>query len=343
MTALLLIWVSVAWMHAVAAAQPGRVVAIGDIHGAAGQFSALLETLGLTDSSQRWTGGWTTLVQTGDFTDRGAGVKIVLDLLMRLETEASAAGGRVIVLLGNHETMNLLANLQDVSPDLWASFETPRSELRREEAYDAYVAFMGARAEVLGPLLPDPLPRAAWMAAHPPGFFEYMEALGPDGTYGRWLMEKQVVARVGDSILLHGGLHPTKSPADLSELTDKARDEIATYYQKLLRDTIRSYLTKEVPFDRIRAIEKQNGIHAESDTALEGGVNSINDHLSCIHECMRIPQSNRLFNDPISMELMLNATVEWFVDHLMHVQQSKKATIEQTAEEISASSIKEID
>ena len=230
-TALLLIWVSVAWMHAVAAAQPGRVVAIGDIHGAAGQFGALLETLGLTDSSQRWTGGRTTLVQTGDFTDRGAGVKIVLDLLMRLETEASAAGGRVIVLLGNHETMNLLANLQDVSPDLWASFETPRSERRREEAYDAYVGFMGARAEVLGPLLPDPLPRAVWMAAHPPGFFEYMDALGPDGTYGRWLLEKQVVARVGDSILLHGGLHPTKSPADLSELNEKVRTEVATYYQ----------------------------------------------------------------------------------------------------------------
>ena len=32
-----------------------RVVAIGDIHGAVGQFRLLLETAGLTDSSQRWT------------------------------------------------------------------------------------------------------------------------------------------------------------------------------------------------------------------------------------------------------------------------------------------------
>ena len=230
-TSLLLVWVSMAWMPVVGAAQADRVIAIGDIHGASGQFRALLEVTGLTDSSQRWTGGRTTLVQTGDFTDRGAGVRAVIDLLMRLETEAAAAGGRVIVLLGNHETMNLMAILRDVSPAAMASFETPESERRRAEAYDAYVALMGDRAEVLGPLLPDPLPRAAWMAAHPPGFFEYMEALGPDGTYGRWLMEKQVVARVGDSILLHGGLHPTKSPADLSELTDKARDEIATYYQ----------------------------------------------------------------------------------------------------------------
>ena len=92
-TRLLLICISITWVARVADAQPDRVVAIGDIHGAAGQFRDLLETVGLTDSSQQWTGGRTTLVQTGDFTDRGAEVKAVLDLLMRLETEASAAGG----------------------------------------------------------------------------------------------------------------------------------------------------------------------------------------------------------------------------------------------------------
>jgi len=218
-------------MSVVRAAQPDRVVAIGDIHGAAEQFLALLEAVGLTDSSQRWTGGRTTLVQTGDFTDRGTGVRAVIDLLMRLETEASAAGGKVIVLLGNHEAMNLMANLRDVNPELLASFEAPGSATRRDEAYEAYVALMGDRAEVLGPLVPDPLPRAQWMEVHPPGFFEYMEAFGPDGTYGRWLLAKPVVAQVGDSILLHGGLHPTKSPTRLSELNEKARSEIEAYYE----------------------------------------------------------------------------------------------------------------
>ncbi len=230
-TSLVLIWVSIAWMSVVRAAQPDRVVAIGDIHGAAEQFLALLEAVGLTDSSQRWTGGRTTLVQTGDFTDRGTGVRAVIDLLMRLETEASAAGGKVIVLLGNHEAMNLMANLRDVNPELLASFEAPGSATRRDEAYEAYVALMGDRAEVLGPLVPDPLPRAQWMEVHPPGFFEYMEAFGPDGTYGRWLLAKPVVAQVGDSILLHGGLHPTKSPTRLSELNEKARSEIEAYYE----------------------------------------------------------------------------------------------------------------
>ena len=225
-TWLLLIWVSVA---GVAAAQPDRVVAIGDIHGAVGQFRLLLETVWLTDSSQRWTGGRTTLVQTGDFMDRGAGVKAVLDLLMRLETEASAAGGRVVVLLGNHETMNLMANTRDTTQALLASFATPGSETLRAEAYEAYVALLADRAVGLGPLASDPLPRAEWMEAHPPGFFEYMDALGPDGTYGRWLRAKPIVARVGDSILLHGGLHPTKAPTDLKEINERARRELETY------------------------------------------------------------------------------------------------------------------
>ena len=56
-----------------------------------------------------------------------------------------------------------------------------------------------------------------------------MDALGPDGTYGRWLRAKPVVARVGDSILLHGGLDPTREPTDLEEINKGARRELETY------------------------------------------------------------------------------------------------------------------
>ena len=237
---LLTICVSVGWMPGFAAAQPERVVAIGDIHGAAAQFRALLEVTGLTDSNHHWTGGQTTLVQTGDYMDRGPGVKAVLDLLMRLETEASAAGGRVVVLLGNHELMNLMGTTRDTTPELMASFATPRSETLREEAYAAYVALLADRAAAIGPLAPEPLPRGDWLEAHPPGFFEYMDALGPDGTYGRWLRKKSVVIQVEDTILLHGGLHPdpTEAPSDLAEINKRARREIETYdrYRKQLTE-----------------------------------------------------------------------------------------------------------
>jgi putative phosphoribosyl transferase len=58
-------------------------------------------------------------------------------------------------------------------------------------------------------------------------------------------------------------------------------------------------------------------IHAESDTALFDTVQSLDRELAAPHQLLRIPNSNRLFSDPISMELMVSATVDWMVDHLL--------------------------
>jgi hypothetical protein len=62
------------------------------------------------------------LVQTGDVTDRGAGTRAALDLLMSLEKQAANAGGRVHALLGNHEVMNITGQMRDATPEIFASF-----------------------------------------------------------------------------------------------------------------------------------------------------------------------------------------------------------------------------
>ncbi len=58
-------------------------------------------------------------------------------------------------------------------------------------------------------------------------------------------------------------------------------------------------------------------IHAERDTALQDSVEAIDRALGADHKLMRIPESSRLFNDPISLELMIEASVDWLVDHLV--------------------------
>src|SRR5688572_25479636 len=68
-----------------------RLVAIGDIHGAYAQLVSLLKHIGIVDDRIRWAAGRTTVVQTGDFTDRGASVRPAMDLLMTLERQAEAA------------------------------------------------------------------------------------------------------------------------------------------------------------------------------------------------------------------------------------------------------------
>ena len=93
---------------------PGRIVAIGDIHGDAQAFLKTLQNADLVDNSATcvddatWTGGDTTLVQTGDVLDRGPDEQSCLDMLRKLRAEAPRAGGRVVCVLGNHEVMNVL-------------------------------------------------------------------------------------------------------------------------------------------------------------------------------------------------------------------------------------------
>ena len=92
-----------------------RVVAVGDVHGAYSRLVALLKGAKLIDANLDWSGGATHLVSLGDLLDRGPQSRKAMDLLMRLQSQAPDSGGRVHVLLGNHELMNLSGDLRDVS------------------------------------------------------------------------------------------------------------------------------------------------------------------------------------------------------------------------------------
>ncbi|MBK7761142.1 MAG: metallophosphoesterase [Deltaproteobacteria bacterium] len=130
-----------------------RLVAIGDLHADLPQALAVLRLAGLVDDAGRWSGGTATLVQTGDTTDRGPDSKEVLELLERLTGEAAAAGGRVVVLLGNHEVMNLMGDWRYVSEGDLADFggEAPRREAFAEGgALGKYLRGLGIVAVVDG-------------------------------------------------------------------------------------------------------------------------------------------------------------------------------------------------
>jgi hypothetical protein len=207
------------------------VIAVGDIHGEVDGFAAILERVRLIDKQRRWVGGRATLIQTGDITDRGPKVRDALDLLMKLEQEAAAAGGRVIALLGNHEVMNMLGELRDVAPATYASFADGKSEARRLAAYEAHVKLAAARATQLLGLPPayKPGTQEVWMAQHPLGYVEYREAFGPQGRYGKWLRGRQAVALVSGTIFMHAGIHPPSAPRRLEEINERVRRELRAF------------------------------------------------------------------------------------------------------------------
>lgn len=82
---------------------------VGDVHGQLKKLHSLLHDAHVIDAHHSWSAGTATLWFLGDFVDRGPDGIAVLNFVMRLQEEASAAGGQVLSLLGNHEVLLLAA------------------------------------------------------------------------------------------------------------------------------------------------------------------------------------------------------------------------------------------
>jgi hypothetical protein len=171
---------------------PGRLVAIGDLHGDVAVTRAALRLAGAIDDSERWIGGDLTVVQTGDQLDRGDDERDILDLFARLAAAAPAAGGQVIALNGNHEVMNVQGDFRYVTPG-------------------AIGDFTGVR------------PRSPQASQAPSTFEDRAAAFLPGGAYARALAERDVVAVVGDSLFVHGGVSPAHVRFGIERINGETR------------------------------------------------------------------------------------------------------------------------
>jgi hypothetical protein len=210
---------------------PGRLVAVGDVHGDYDDFCSILRREGLVDVQNRWSGGSATLVQTGDLLDRGPKGREAMDLLMRLEKEAATSGGQVVPLLGNHEVMNILGDLRYVPQEEYASFADSDSEKRRKEAYKEYSSWYARHSKLLSQIKQPalPAPEKDWMAIHPPGFLEQREAFAANGIYGRWLRNHAAIVKIGRVIFLHGGIPPSQLSLSLEQINLQVQKEVGEF------------------------------------------------------------------------------------------------------------------
>ena len=167
-----------------------RVVVIPDIHGAYPEFTELLKASAVINSSLQWIAGKTHLVSLGDLLDRGAKSREVMDLLMRLQTEAREHGGRVHVVAGNHEAMNLVGDLRYVSLGEFAAFSDIESAQQRNQAYGDFAA---QRREAIALSFLDggvtaaernPKSRQVFEELYPPGYFGHRSAFAPKDATG---------------------------------------------------------------------------------------------------------------------------------------------------------------
>jgi len=130
-----------------------RIVAVGDMHADLDNAMATLKLAGLIDDKGAWTGGKAILVQTGDTTDRGPDSAVIMDMMRRLTGEASAAGGRVVPLLGNHEVMNMHGDWRYVDPADVAHFggeEERRAAFAPDGTYGSWLRTLDITQQVNG-------------------------------------------------------------------------------------------------------------------------------------------------------------------------------------------------
>jgi hypothetical protein len=197
----------------------GRVIAFADVHGAYDELVTLLREAGIADAQGRWSAGRTHVVSLGDLLDRGAGSRKVMDLLMRLQTEAHAAGGALHVVLGNHEAMNVLGDLRYVDSSEYAAYGDLEPDGERERRRAEWAETHGSGSV------------AAFEQKFPPGYFGHRAALAPDGPYGRWLLGLPVAVIVNDSLFMHAGPSAAVSGMSVTDLNTRYRTAIVEYVQ----------------------------------------------------------------------------------------------------------------
>lgn len=194
-----------------------RVVAFADVHGAYEELTTLLRSAGVVDAGLRWSGGKTHAVSLGDLLDRGADSRNVMDLLMRLQGEAAAAGGRLHVVLGNHEAMNVLGDLRYVDPGEYAAYVAEEDAAERARAKTAFLARQSGTTE------------ADFERLFPPGYFGHRRMLGPEGRYGQWLLQLPVAVKVNDTVYVHGGPSSVLIGRNLEQLNRDYRAALQNY------------------------------------------------------------------------------------------------------------------
>ncbi len=218
-----------------------RIVAVGDLHGDFSAWQDITRAAQLVDKRGRWIGRDTILVQTGDVVDRGPNSLEIIRDLMRLQREAMRAHGQVIVLVGNHEAMNLTGDLRYVSAGDYAAFADRRSAQRRENVYTANKALIEAAYRQHATNLTGEAIKQAWIDATPLGALEHRVAWSPDGEIGRWIVSNPASVLFDGNLFVHGGISPLYSRltiADINRQVAAALVAQATDLRSIINDPL---------------------------------------------------------------------------------------------------------
>lgn len=204
-----------------------RIVVVGDLHGDFESFKEVLESAKLIDSKLRWKGGRTHLVQLGDIPDRGPDTSEIIEFILNLQRRAARAGGKVHILIGNHDAMNVYGDLRYVHTKEFEAFATRNSQRLLERLFNAELDWIKRNSpEEEWPVFDDAY-RMDWFKERPLGFVEHRQSWSPAGEIGKWVRSRNVVLKIGDTLFVHAGISPHYLGWSIDEINRAAREELA--------------------------------------------------------------------------------------------------------------------
>ncbi len=227
-----------------------RIIAVGDLHGDYKNFITILKQpeINIIDDGENWIGGKTHLVQIGDIMDRGDEAKDIFEFLKELAIEAEAAGGKVHILIGNHEELNILdrafefenyvtvEQFLDFIPD---EYRQKRERRIRRKIGDSNLENTNSDSN-LHPeiaLFWENRLRTARRNRNSEEQTQYYK--GFIDQYGEWILGHNVVIKINNIIFVHGGISLRHSKKTLKYINDRMRLE--------LRDSVYQNLGKRPP------------------------------------------------------------------------------------------------
>ncbi|KAF7312444.1 Adenylate cyclase [Mycena indigotica] len=189
-----------------------HIVAVGDLHGDAGNAQKVLQFSGVVDAFGNWTGNADFFVQTGDIIDRGDDTIKLYKWMERLRVQAATAGGLVMTHLGNHEVMNAIGDWRYVYPSEINTFGTVAARQKMistgsigrawAQNYTA-TSRLPLHPHLGGPNTPFPPP-------HHPIHFRREDDYEDESDHTRYYDPEEPLSHSALSFV-HGGLSPTYS------------------------------------------------------------------------------------------------------------------------------------
>ena len=196
-----------------------RLVAIGDVHGDLAKTREAFRAAKLTNARDEWVGGTTTCVQVGDQLDRGKDEVAILHFLERLRGEARAAGGELVVMNGNHETLNVSGRYRYSLAEGNADFTRWRA---RQDIGKVLRANCGLAAGVCESRAGEAAKTDTLPSFVKEGEGDRWRALAPGAPLAlRFLAHQPVVVAIGSTLFVHGGVLPEHVKYGLDTLNEE--------------------------------------------------------------------------------------------------------------------------